>query len=89
MGMGVLGVRLSQTAAESSRPWAPEQPESAHDLRAAHRRARRAERLLARAHEPASVPAPRRVVARELHRLADALAPAERHGADRLGHPAR
>lgn len=92
MGMGVLGVRLSQTAAESSRPWAPEVAETAHDRRAALRRSRRAERVLARAHEPVRVAAPRRAAAGALHRLADTLAPTERRGdrlGDRLGHPAR
>ncbi|MFC8190815.1 hypothetical protein ACFUMH_04020 [Cellulomonas sp. NPDC057328] len=76
IGIGALGVRLTRAEAESSRPWAPEVPETAHDRRMAERRARRAQRVLARAHAP--VARPRAAAAGALHRLADALAPEAR-----------
>ncbi|QCB94163.1 hypothetical protein [Cellulomonas shaoxiangyii] len=89
MGVGALGVRLTQVHAESARPWAPEVPESAYERRVAHRAARRAERVLQRAQAPVRVGTPRRVTAGVLHRLADAIAPAEPGGAHGAGRPVR
>ncbi|MCL3862503.1 hypothetical protein [Actinotalea sp. K2] len=66
MGLGLLGVRAARIEAESARPWAPVLPHRA--------RGSSADRYAAAI--PVRAARPRRVLARALHRAADAVAPA-------------